>query len=474
VGRALYVHHVPTHDFDSFRAHLDLPSADESDTFSSEVLAEAQTISAARPVATVDLTDLPFVTIDPSESLDLDQAVLIARNGEAFTVRYAIADLGSAVPPGGAVDAEARRRGETIYLPDGRIPLHPPVLSESALSLLPDQVRGAAVWTIEVAADGSLGEASVQRALVRSVARLDYATVQTGVDTGTPHPSIEPLADLGRLRRTVRLAAGAIDLALPAQEVVAGGDGWTLRLEPRTDADGWNAEISLLTGMAAARLMLDGGVGLLRTLPKPAQDDVAEFMHVAAALGIDTPPQSTPGELLASLDPAAPATLALMTHATALLRGAGYAAFDGKGPEEFVHAGVGGAYAHVTAPLRRLADRFGTEVCLAICADDPIPDWTRSSLPEIAEAMLASRRRSSAADREAVDLVETWVMQDHDGATFDAIVVRAASDDAAIFITDPPIEARCEGAGLVDGSTITVRVHSIDADSRTVTYAVAE
>lgn len=458
------------HDFHAVRSHLGLPPADRTDEFPEDVEAEAETISTTPPAATTDLTHLPFVTIDPPGSLDLDQAVLLERVGDAIRVRYAIADLGSAIPPGGKVDAEARRRGQTLYLPDGRVPLHPTVLSEGSLSLLPDQVRGAAVWTIDVAADGSPGPATVQRALVRSVARLDYAGVQADVDAGTVHPSVEALADLGRVRRTVRLAAGAIDLALPEQKVVPAGDDWTLTIDARTEVDGWNAEVSLLTGMSAAQLMLGAGIGLLRTLPTPPDEDVAAFHAMAATLGIESDPAVSPGTVLAGLDPTTPAALALMTHATRLLRGAGYVAFDGEVPDDSVHAGIGGAYAHVTAPLRRLVDRFATEVCLAISAGQPVPDWARAALPEIAATMRESDRRAADADRSTVDLVETWVMEPRRDEDFDAIVLRADEDGASVMIVDPPIEARCSGTGLVDGSTIRVRVDRLDESKRSVTY----
>ena len=360
-----------------------------------------------------------------------------------------------------------------MYLPDGRVPLHPPVLSEGSLSLLPGQVRGVALWTVDVAADGSLRSATVERALVRSVARLEYATVQSDADAGSPHPSIEPLADLGRLRRRVRLAAGAIDLALPEQGVVRSGDAWTLRLEPRTEADTWNAEVSLLTGMAAAELMLGAGIGLLRTLPEPSSETVEEFLAVARRLSVAVPDGATPGEVLASLDPATPVAMALMTHATRLLRGAGYAAFDGEPPEETGHAGIGGPYAHVTAPLRRLVDRFTTEVCLAICAGDEVPAWARESLPTIAESMRASGRTAAAADRDAIDAVEAWTMADRRDDTFEAIVLRAEDDSAEIMILQPPVEADCTGSGLVEGATISVRVAHVDVAEGHVEYVPA-
>ncbi|MFI5426422.1 RNB domain-containing ribonuclease [Aeromicrobium sp. UC242_57] len=240
------------------RAELGLPPAADSDQFPADVLAEAQKIASTGPGDVEDATQLPFVTIDPAGARDLDQAVFLERVGAGFRVHYAIADLGSVIPPGGAVDAEARRRGQTIYLPDGRVPLHPPVLSEGALSLLPDEVRGAALWTIDVDEHGATTRVDVRRALVRSTAQLDYEGVQAGFDAGTPHPSIEPLADLGRLRRAVRVELGAVELALPEQEVVMTDSGWRVHMRQRTDVDGWNAEISLLTGMAAAQLMLGG------------------------------------------------------------------------------------------------------------------------------------------------------------------------------------------------------------------------
>lgn len=98
----------------------------------------------------LDLRDLPFVTIDPPGSKDLDQAVHLSRSGAGgYVVDYAIADVGRIVQAGGAVDTEAQLRGVTFYAPDGRTPLHPPVLSEDSASLLPGVDRAAAAWRIE-------------------------------------------------------------------------------------------------------------------------------------------------------------------------------------------------------------------------------------------------------------------------------------------------------------------------------------
>src|ERR1700742_3880951 len=100
--------------------------------YPADAQAEADTAAAHPVLPDLDNTDVPFVTIDPAGSLDLDQALYLERAGDGYRVRYAIADVPSFVAPGGALDAETRRRGQTIYPPDGPIPLHPLVLSNGA------------------------------------------------------------------------------------------------------------------------------------------------------------------------------------------------------------------------------------------------------------------------------------------------------------------------------------------------------
>ncbi len=464
-----------THDFADLRAELDLPPTEDSDRFPAAVQAEAEAVSVQDLPDVEDATSIPFVTIDPIGSRDLDQAVFVERVGGGFRIHYAIADLGQVITPGGAIDDEARRRGQTIYLPDGRVPLHPAVLSEGTLSLLPDQARASALWTIDVDGDGRAGPASVRRALVRSVAQLDYEGVQESFDAGRPHPSIEPLADLGPLRRAFRVGLGAIELALPEQEVVReAGEEWAVRLRRRTEVDGWNAEISLLTGMGAAALMLEAGTGLLRTLPAADEHDLTAFLRTARALGIAVPDKATPAEVLAALDPDEPASIALMREATGLLRGAGYEAFDGAPPEHTTHAGIGGPYAHVTAPLRRLADRFGTEICLAICAGGEVPGWVRQALPELADIMRSSDQRAAKADRAAIDLAEVWELSGRVGEVFEAVVVRADQDGGEVMLLEPPVVAACSGRGLPEGRQVQVTLLEVDTERHRVSFSYDE
>ena len=462
-------------DFAAVRAEFALP-----DGFPPDVLAEAATAAAARPGAgpeRVDATDVELVTIDPPGSKDLDQAVGVVRTGRGFRVHYAIADLGAVVVPGAALDTEVRRRGQTVYLPDGSVPLHPPVLSEDAASLLPDGPRAAVLWRIDLDDAGEPVSVDVRRALVRSRARLDYAGVQATVDAGRIHPAVAALPEVGPLRRALAVRRGAIELELPEQEVVRTPDagettdgGWTVQVRRRTAVEDWNAEISLLTGTSAARIMLDAGIGVLRTLPAADLDAVDALRVVARGLKIDWPVGTTVAELLSGLPRDTPTALALRRAATSLLRGAGYTAFDiangAPPPADAGHAGIGSPYAHVTAPLRRLVDRFGTEVCLAVAAGADVPAWLRAALPTLPEAMAASDAMAGAVGRACVDRTEAALLRDQVGADFDVVVLRASTDNGSgeVYLHDPPVLARCTGP-LRLGETARVRL--VEADPAT-------
>ena len=457
-------------DFGPLRAEFHLPEG-----FPSDALAEAEA-AAGDPAEFAggreDATGLPLVTIDPPGSKDLDQALLVERAGAGFRVHYAIADLAAFVAPGGAIDRVARRRGQTLYLPDGNVDLHPPELSEGAASLLPGEVRPAVLWTIDADADGEATGTRVRRALVRSREQFDYDTVQAAFAAGNPHPSVAELRRFGRLRRDLAVARGAVELALPEQVVRAGEDGgWALTQRPRNDIDAWNAEISLLTGMAAASIMLTAGVGVLRTLPEADPESLRWLRGSARALGIDWPESMTVSELLAGLDPARPEALALYADTTRLLRGAGYTVFDGAAPQIGTHAGIGGPYAHVTAPIRRLVDRFGTEICLAVTHDRPVPDWVRAALPRLPELMSASDSLAARVERACVDQVEAWLLAERIGATFGAVVLRADENKAEVLLDDPAVIAKTAAPGkLPEGARIRVRLTAVDVATRKVSF----
>ncbi|MER7450916.1 RNB domain-containing ribonuclease [Nocardia beijingensis] len=471
-------------DFGAIRSEFGLASA-----YPAEASAEARDAVDAFAGDRVDRTDIPFVTIDPPGAMDLDQALHIKRAHGGFTVHYAIADVGAMISPDGALAKESGARGQTFYLPDGSVPLHPPALSEGSASLLPDRTRPAALWTIELDENAEPVRFSVVRALVRSRARLDYSRVQADADSGRLHPSIAALPEFGTRRIEAGLARGAIGLRLPAQSVVGDehADGhWRLVVEPRTAADDWNEQVSLLTGMCAARIMLNGAaagqerIALLRTMPPPSESAIESMRRTAQALGVEWPENEAVGQMLARLDTGTPAALVLMSEATTLLRGATYTVLDGSAtapsaPEALRHSAIGAPYAHVTAPLRRLSDRFATEICLAACAGAEVPRWVREGLVSAAEAMRRSDSVAGKIERACIDLTESTLLAPRIGTVFDAVVVREANGNrpAVVFVADPPVLGPCVGEPP-EGETVRVRLVSADPRERKVSFTFPE
>ncbi|GAB2543616.1 RNB domain-containing ribonuclease [Brachybacterium huguangmaarense] len=473
---------------DELRARVDdlVAAADVPVEFPAEVLAAAAQAAASwreDGVERADRTDVEFVTLDPASSTDLDQAMHLSREGDGFTVLYAIADVPAFVPLGGPVDAEARRRGQTVYLPDRRIPLHPEVISEGAASLLPDQDAPAFVWRFALDAAGEVTGIGLERAVIRSRAKLAYDAVQKDLDAGSAHPQMRLLAEIGELRIALEAARGGASLNLPEQEVLAEGE--TLRLAwraplPIEDA---NAQISLMTGMAAATVMIDGGAGILRTMPPADDRRVEELRDAAQALGTPWPRDMAYGDFLRTLDPQHPAHLALLNRAGSLFRGAGYLAFASRDElpadaDQYTQAAIGAPYAHTTAPLRRLVDRAVLLVCHHHLAGEPISADLLAALGEFRDAMQATDAAASGLERDALDLVEVLALRPLVGQELDAVVLdsRPAADDrpasSRLQIDAPPVSLRASLTGE-PGQRVRVRIDGVDVGARRVDVSAA-
>jgi exoribonuclease R len=463
--------------FDAIRAELGV-----SATFPPDVLAEVDEVVRRGPSAetdtVVDLRDVPFLTIDPPGAMDLDQALALERapgGRGGYVFRYAIADVAAFVAAGGAIDAEARRRGVTVYLPDGNAPLHPPALSEGAASLLPDVERQALVWTIRLDADAAPTDVRVERARVRSRRRFTYEEAQALVDAGTEEP-LTLLREIGRQREAAEVARGGVSLPLPDQQVSAEGGRYRLEFRAPLPTEGWNAQLSLLAGMAAADLMVAGGIGVLRTLPPPADSTIETLRLRAKALDVDWPAGADYAAVVRALDPAVPRQAALLASAARLFRGAGYLSFDGEAPDGAagVHAAVAAHYAHVTAPLRRLVDRFGNEIVLALCAGVRPPAWARDALDELPALMAEARRREGSAAGMALDLVEAVVLGGCGGEELRGVVTNTSKGRAMVQVVEPAVVASVDDpkGALEPGQPVRLRVGSTDVTKRSVDLEV--
>jgi len=444
------------------------------DDFPAEVTEAAELSVADHTMPQLDLTDVEFVTIDPEGSKDLDQALHLARTDDGYLFRYAIADVAAFVPPRGLIDDECHQRVETLYAPNRRTPLHPEVLSENAASLLPDVVRPALVWRIELDQQGAPLHATVARARVRSRRRYSYEQVQAAIDAGTAGEVLELLKEVGQLREAAEIARGGISLGVPEQEVAVVDGTWTLDYRTNLPCEGWNAQLSLLTGMVAAAMMLDAGVGILRTLP-PAEDQaINRLRRTAQALGISWPEKESYPDFVRGLDASVPRDAAMLNACTTLFRGAGYDSFTDGAPKAAEHAAIAAPYAHVTAPLRRLVDRYAGEICVALSADQPVPTWVLDALNALPSEMEDSARRAGKYERGIVDLVEAMVLAPRIGQAFDGVLIDVDSNRSTgrIQLPDPAVEARAKGTRLRLGNEVTATLVAADLVSGRVDFRI--
>lgn len=441
----------------AIRARYGVPAA-----FPAAVLAEADSAERRAPEAHSDRTALPFVTLDPEGARDLDQAFAIEQAGGDLLLHYAIADVGWFVPPDGALDGEAWKRGTTLYLPDGKAGLYPPTLSEGAASLLPNGPRPAVVFTVRVAGDGTTRLDGAERALVRSRAKLAYENVR--VDELPA--AFGALTD--RLRAAER-ARGAARVDPPEQEVAALGDGhYRLAFRPRTDAEARNASLSLAANMAIAEILLAHRTGLFRVMAAPDERAIRRLRHTARALGLDWPEKTALAAFERTLDGAEPRAAAFMLAIRRAGPGASYAPYAAG--ERPWHAAVAATYAHATAPLRRLADRYVIEATLAIAAGRAVPDDIAAAFEKLPPVMAKAETLAGRIDRAVIDLAEAAMLAGAEGSTFEAMVTDLDERGARIQLSELPVVARVSAHKVAPGDAVRVRLTEADAAEGRVAF----
>ena len=246
--------------FEAIRREFEVPEG-----FPPEVLAEAERAAGVAQLPGRDETGVPFITIDPPTSMDLDQAMCIERRGDGYRVRYAIADVPAFVRAGGVVDAEARRRGQTVYCPDERVQLHPSELSEGRGE--PAARAGAAGLRLGHDARrrrrGHGGRGLPGHGAQRPPLRL-RAGAEGRSTRAAPQECLVLLKEVGEKRVLLERKRGGATLPMPEQGVEEDEHGaFRVSFRPLVASEDWNAQISLLTGMGAADLMLRGGIGIL-------------------------------------------------------------------------------------------------------------------------------------------------------------------------------------------------------------------
>ena len=433
-----------------------------SDSFPPDVLAEAAAASQRPLTGRADWTSRDFATLDPLSSTDLDQAFAIEIAGSDLLLHYAIADVAFFVDKDGPVDREAWARGTTIYLPDGKSSLYPPLLSEGAASLLPDVDRPAVVFTIRIDPNGHASLDGAVRAVIRSRAKFGYENV-----TSRELPA--GFAELSRRIEQAEDARGAERVEAPEQELVEDSTGrYTLRFRAQLEPEKQNAAMSLAANLAIADALLAHHTGLFRVMPDPDARAIQRLRHSAKALGLVWPRNATLAQFERTLDSLNPRHIAFRSAVRRAGPRATYAPYrNGVVPW---HSAMAATYAHATAPLRRLADRYVIETTLQIVAGQAVSAELGTILEQLPAVMDRGDTRAADIDRATLSLAEAVMLEGGEGSRFDAVVTDIDERGARIQLADPAVIARVDAKGAEPGDRIEVKLTMVDVAKRQIAF----
>lgn len=447
---------------DGIREQLKVP-----EEFPAEVLAAAAEAAARQPGGShVDRTNVEFRTLDPASSTDLDQAFAIEISGPAggngdIILHYAIADVGFFVDHGGPIDTEAWRRGGTVYLPGARAPLYPPALCEAAASLLPDGPRPAVVFIVRIDPDGNAALDGVERAVIHSRAKLAYDAVR-------PEDLPDGFEELSRRIIAAEERRDAPRVEFPEQELERTDDGWVLRFDPRLESEDQNAGMSLATNLAVADALFAAKTGLFRVMPAVPDRAVARLRYTARAFHLDWPNDMSLADFQRSLardDPRANAFLLAVRRSSG---GASYEPFvEGVKPW---HSAMAATYAHATAPLRRLADRYVVEAALAVANGESVPDVVAEAFTKLPKVMEESDSLGSRVEAAVRDLAEAVLLSGREGDVFDGVIVDEDQRGPVMQIADPAVLSRIRASHVTPGDDVRAKLISANPDERNVEF----
>jgi ribonuclease R len=405
-------------------------------TFTRAVLAEAETAQAPSLAGREDWREVQFVTIDPPDAKDHDDAVHAIpdsdpRNPGGHIVSVAIADVAHYVRPGSQLDREAAKRGNSVYFPDRVVPMLPERISNDLCSLRPHVDRPALAVRMVIGADGRKRSHSFHRVLIRSAARLHYEQAQVAV-SGRTDEITEPIADkvlqpLYAAYRAVlhaRNERGPLDLDVPERKIVLKSDGTVDRviMPQRLEAHRLIEEFMILANVAAAESCERAKVPLIyRVHDEPSPEKLNALREFLATLDISLPKGGTlrPDGFNRILARVKGRDVDRLVNEV-VLRTQAQAEYS---PENFGHFGLNlRRYAHFTSPIRRYADLVVHRALIRALklGTDGLPDGTDTrGLAEIAANISATERRAMKAERETADRLIAHFLADRVGAIFD-------------------------------------------------------
>ena len=237
---------------------------------------------------------------------------------------------------------------------------------------------------------------------------------------------------------------GAPRVEFPEQELDRVDGRWALRFDPRLPSEDDNAGMSLATNLAVADAMLAAGTGLFRVMDEPSERAVARLRRTAQAFGLTWPAETSLAEFQRSLSTHDPRAAAFLIAVRRAGGGASYAAYV-RGGDRPWHAAMAATYAHATAPLRRLADRYVVEATLAIANGRPVPEDVAAAFAALPSTMASCEQRANTVDRAVIDLAEAVLLAGREGEVFDAVVVDEDRHGPLVQLVEPAVMAQVVG-----------------------------
>jgi ribonuclease R len=404
--------------------------------FPPAVLKEAEEAQPSRLGAREDWRNVAFVTIDPADAKDHDDAVHAEpdndpKNPGGHIIDVAIADVADYVRPGTALDREARVRGNSVYFPDRVVPMLPERISNDLCSLRPNEDRAALAVRVIIGADGRKRSHTFHRVLIRSTAKLSYQQAQGAIDgwpdetTGPLLASVlEPLYAAYRALKRAREERAPLDLDIPERKIVLTAHNTVDRVmtPERLDSHRLIEEFMILANVAAAETLERGKVPLIyRVHDEPDMERVNALREFLKTLDISLPKAGAlrAGQFNHILQRVKGRDVEKLVNEVVLRTQAQaeYAA------ENYGHFGLNLLrYAHFTSPIRRYADLVVHRglIRMGKLGDGALPEREDSgSLGEIAAAISATERRAMKAERETFDRLLAQFLADRVGATFE-------------------------------------------------------
>ena len=387
--------------------------------FPDAVLAEAEAIKPATTQSHEDLTHIAFVTIDPHDARDHDDAVYAEAdtdpdNPSGYIIWVAIADVAAYVTPQSEMDREAKKRGNSVYMPDRVVPMLPERLSTDLCSLRENQLRPCLAVRMTINAQGRRLGHQFHRGLMRSAAKLSYQQAQAAFDgaveadfAALDKPVLQPLWQAYQLMAEAREARGPLNINRPERRIELNDDGQIARIyiPPRLEAHRLIEEMMVAANVCAAETLERHKRTLIyRIHDAPPAERVRALADFIRPMGIKLALGQT---LLPTMFNGLMAFAAEGEHAPsvseAVLRTQSQALYA---TENIGHFGLNlGRYAHFTSPIRRYADLTVHRALIAALkfGDDGQTAEEAENLPDIAEAISLSERNAMLAERKASD-----------------------------------------------------------------------